>query len=372
MNPRGRMLAAIDHGPLKEVPVGICYLDIFLRDHWDQLTSRPWWIMRSPKINDHLGVYGDLLEKLDLDWIPCSMCQPRSWRESHRICSDNDRFFLLNKEESTRTEIKKPPPGGGHLSISSEPVVSRRSEIEDAIPVRDASELMKDGRLDYVQMLRKDIGSDRFLVASTVSPFWKAIIQYFGFRSMMLNLRRDPRLVEGVLERVLQDRKGIITAYGRAGVDGIWLEECLASGAEISPADYRRFVLPYNRQLVETIHKEGMKCIYYPAGDVMDRIEDIIETGTDCLSLEESKKGFCIDLKDVDEKVSGRTCLFGNLSSDILARGSERELRASIKRQIKIGRKHGRFVMSLGSPVIPGTGLNRVAKYVRVAREESR
>ncbi len=371
MTPRRRMLLAIDRGPLDEVPVVICYLGIFLRDHWQGITDKPWWALRSPDIADRLEVDRGLLGKLDLDWIPCSMCQPESWRRSHSIRVENGRVLLVG-EDGTRDEIRKPPPGGDTLYIAPEPVIEDVSEIEDAIPVRDAAELRRQGRLDYVKMLRRDIGSDRFLVASMVTPFWKALSQSFGFRSMMLNLRRDPRLVERALERITEDRGEMIRAYARAGVDGIWLEECLASAAEISPADYRRFVLPYNRELVEVIHDEGIRCIYYPCGDVTDRMESIIETGTDCISLEESKKGFRIEISEVDRAVSGRACLFGNLSSDLLERGSDRELTAGIGHQIEVGRRNGRFVMSLGSPVTPGTGVQRVAEYVRISREESR
>lgn len=371
MTPLRRMQLAIDRGPLQEIPVVICYLGIFLRDHWQQVTDKPWWALRSPDIADRLQVDRDLLVKLDLDWIPVSMCQPESWRRSHSIRVENGRVFLVDGE-GNRNEIRKPPPGGDTLYIAPEPAIEDVSDIEEAIPVRDAAELSRQGRLDYVRMLRKDVGSDRFLVASMVTPFWKALSQSFGFRSMMLNLRRDPGLVERALERITEDRREMIRAYARAGVDGIWLEECLASAAEISPADYRRFALPYNRELVEVIHDEGARCIYYPCGDITDRMDSIVETGADCISLEESKKGFEIDISEVDRAVSGRACLFGNLSSDLLERGSDKELSAGIRRQIEVGRRHGRFVMSLGSPVTPGTGVQRVADYVRISREESR
>jgi len=48
----------------------------------------------------------------------------------------------------------------------------------------------------------------------------------------------------------------------------------------------------------------------------------------------------------------------------LLPRASEEELRAEITRQIAAGRRNGsRFIMSLGSPVTPGTSVEKVRLY---------
>jgi uroporphyrinogen-III decarboxylase len=45
-------------------------------------------------------------------------------------------------------------------------------------------------------------------------------------------------------------------------------------------------------------------------------------------------------------------------------------LRAEIARQIAAGRRNGgRFVLSLGSPVTPGTPMERVRRYCDLAHE---
>jgi uroporphyrinogen-III decarboxylase len=45
------------------------------------------------------------------------------------------------------------------------------------------------------------------------------------------------------------------------------------------------------------------------------------------------------------------------------------ELRREVQRQLDIGRRHGKFVMSLGSPVTPKTSVSRVREYVDLVRE---
>ena len=93
--------------------------------------------------------------------------------------------------------------------------------------------------------------------------------------------------------------------------------------------------------------------------------------GADALSLEESKKGFLIDIEDVVERVNGRCAVLGNLDAiELLERGSEEELGAEISRQVAAGRRNGsRFIMSLGSPVTPGTTVERVRLYCDLVHE---
>ena len=109
-------------------------------------------------------------------------------------------------------------------------------------------------------------------------------------------------------------------------------------------------------------------------GNPADKLDYILNTGTDALALEESKKGFVIDIETIAEIVRGRCVLLGNLDSvRILENGTEMQLRAEIVRQIGAGRQNGsRFILSLGSPVTPGTPVEKVRLYCDLAHELSR
>ena len=69
--------------------------------------------------------------------------------------------------------------------------------------------------------------------------------------------------------------------------------------------------------------------------------------------------------------VQGRCALLGNLDAmGVLERATEDELRDEIRRQLSAGRRNGaRFIMSLGSPVTPGTSVRRVRLYCDLVRE---
>jgi len=372
MGSRENMLKAMECGLCGGFPVVIPYVGIFLRDHWEEATGQPWWAYHDPDLTAWLRVEEDLLDRLDMDWVSCGLCPPKEWRESHRIEGQGHRVFVVSSSGNREEEVRRDPIGGSHITIEKEPLIESIGDIDGRIGSLDKQDLIQSGMLDYVKMVVNRFGSEKFICASIGTPFWTALSSYFGFKGMTVNLFRRSGLVERVLERLMENVVQELRAYADAKVDGIWIEECLSSATEISLEQFRRFVMPYNEELVSEIRKLGMKSIYYPCGDVRDRLGPIIDIGPDCLSLEESKKGFDIDIAWVDEIVSGRTCIFGNLDSiRILQNGTRDELRREIKRQIEIGLKHGRFVMSLGSPVTPLTPLTRVAEFIDVVRKES-
>ena len=149
----------------------------------------------------------------------------------------------------------------------------------------------------------------------------------------------------------------------------IWIEECYTD--LISPEFFKKYNLPYMKRLVDAIRGAGMKSIYYYCGNPFDRLELILAAGADAVSFEESKKNFKIDIEDIIGAVNGRCTVLGNLDATFfLPVCAESELKAEIKRQIGAGRKNkSRFIMSLGSPVTPGTPAAKVRLYCDLARE---
>ncbi|MCX8171609.1 MAG: uroporphyrinogen decarboxylase family protein [Candidatus Bathyarchaeota archaeon] len=372
MNSKSRMLTAISKGMERDFPVVIPYLDIFLRDHWEEVTDKPWWIMNYIDLSARLEVEKDLLRRLDLDWVQCGLCPSRDWRESHKIEVSDSRVFLVNTLSKERREIKRPPIGGEIIRIERDPLIKSISDAEKYLRVIDAKDMVKNGSLDYAKMVVESFGSKKFICSSVSSPYWMALSSCFGFKGMMLFLFRRTELVQYMLEEITKQIVEILKAYAEAGINGVWLEECLASSNEISPKIFKEIVLPYNVEIISAMRRLALKSIYYSCGDIRDRLELILDAHPDCISLEESKKGFKIDIKWVSDIVAGQACIFGNLDSiNILQNGTSDELEKEIIKQINVGRNHKKFVMSLGSPITPKTPVSRVKEYVEISRRVS-
>jgi len=366
-----RMLAAMTDGFSKDYPVVIPYIDIFIRDHWDEITDKPWWVQNVWDVDARLEVEKSFQEKVGIDWVETGFCPSRDWRKTHKVKALRGQFFLVDTGSNAMEEISRPPPGGFVISSynSREPLIKTMEDIDIQIKITRAEELIENGSLDYIEAIVDEYKSEKFIVSSIGSPF-SQIYPYFGVKKAMLNLFEKPKLIKHLLDKLVTRDLEYLRAYAKMGVDGIWVEECLTSADIMSPALFEQFVLPYVKTMISEIRRLGMKSIYYPCGDVRDRLELMIEAGPDCISLEESKKDFEIDIAWVDKVVAGRACIFGNLDAVWLLRNGTRfELEKEIKRQINVGRNHGKFVMSLGSPITAETPLSRVKEYVDITRQ---
>jgi uroporphyrinogen-III decarboxylase len=180
-----------------------------------------------------------------------------------------------------------------------------------------------------------------------------------------------PDLVRRACERLLARALAQVQVARALGAAGIWLEESFTD--MVSPAAFEELNLPFVRELVRAIRDAGMKSIYYYCGNSADRWDLLLSTGADALSLEESKKGFQIDIEEAVDRAAGRCAVLGNLDAIwLLPHASEEELRAELARQLAAGRRNrGRFIMSLGSPVTPATPVARVRRYCDLVRELS-
>jgi len=371
LTAKERMLAVMTDGLSEGYPVVIPYADLFLRDHWEDITDKLWWMKNCWDVSPRLEVEMSFQKKVGIDWVEAHICPPRYWRETHRVKVLGCRFFLVDASGNIVIEIFRPPLGGFVHKWPSlrEPIVRTFEDVDTQIGTMKAEELIDSGRLDYIEAVIDECGSERFVVCSVGSPFWE-IYPYFGVRRTLLNLFKNPELISYLLEKLLARDLEYLRAYAAVGVDGVWVEECLTSADIISRSLYERFVLPYVKRQISEIRRLGMKSIYYPCGDVRDRLKLMIEMRPDCISLEESKKNFQIDIDRVDKIVAGRACIFGNLDAVWLLRsGTHSDLKKEITRQIDVGRNYGKFVMSLGSPVTPETPVCRVREYVKIARQ---
>jgi uroporphyrinogen decarboxylase len=133
---------------------------------------------------------------------------------------------------------------------------------------------------------------------------------------------------------------------------------------------YERFSLPYLNQLVEEIHRLRHKVILIYFGGVMDRLEQIVSTGADGLSVETSMKGYVNDIGAIAEQIGSRVTLFGNIDPiGVLEKGTDEQLESEMRRQARAGRKARGFIHCTGSPITPGAPLARVQRFIELGKE---
>ena len=357
----------------------ICYEGIFVRDHWDEVTDQPWWVMQSPDLDAQVAHYADRIERLGQDWFRLPRGMSRLARERIAVEEREDGVYHVDRETGRCERLARPEVSGWRADQQCQSIAPEDMPLtRNAVAERLAADTMfphdralPEGADELPRRILDGPGCDLFPIAAVGSPLWSNY-SLWGFQGLMNLIVEDPDLVQYAcglrLERVRQS----LAVMAEIGVRGVWIEECLTD--MISPEAFRRLNVPYVRAVVEAVREAGMLSVYYYCGNPNDRWDLLLDCGADALSLEESKKGFDIDIERVVDVVQGRCAVLGNLDAiELLRRGSPETLRAEIERQIAAGRRNAsRFVMSIGSPVTPETPLSRVRLYTDMVHELGR
>jgi len=258
-----KIMASMGEGLTSDFPVVIPYIDIFLRDHWYEITNEPWWSTQADDIETQLNINKNLQEKLDLDWISCDICHSRKWRRAYKVEVQNDRVFLVNGLTGVKKEVFKPAPGGFQSIVTryKQPLIRSIEDVDKYVKIEYAKDLHRQGKLDYVKAVLERFGSKKFVFSSIGSPN-EFLSDHFGITNMAINLYRNPKLVEYLIDKFLARNLELLGSYASAGVHGIFVEDCLPLDM-ISPAHFRRFALPSTKIFLSEIKRLGMKSVIY-------------------------------------------------------------------------------------------------------------
>ncbi|MBC7237180.1 MAG: hypothetical protein H5T69_15165 [Chloroflexi bacterium] len=374
---RAKIEAALSAQGTEEFGVVVPYEGILARDHWEQFTAFPWWVQASPDPVHQYSWRRDLILTTGSDWFVLPEGAPREEQDNVLLLTFGEQVLRLDRRTGCIEVLERPQVGGwtarpGQVqSVHVERLPTTEEEIDRLLPLplaEDPRRVRIDGCGAAAALLLQEFGRSRYPIQQIGGPLWHAY-SLWGFEGMMTLVAERKELVRFLCERACQRSEFQVRRAAAMGVAGIWIEDCLTD--LISPAAFAELNLPYLQRLTDAIRKEGMHSIYYYCGDPSGKWEHLLAVGADALSLEESKKGFRIDIAEVVARVNGRCAVLGNLDAiGVLQDGSEEELRAEIARQIEAGRRNGgRFIMSLGSPVTPGTPMQRVRLFCDLAHE---
>ncbi|MFC2030382.1 uroporphyrinogen decarboxylase family protein [Chloroflexota bacterium] len=372
MTGKRRIEAALSPEGARDIPAVVCYEGIFTRDHWPQLTNHPWWYQDTPDIRHQVQWRLEVAEQLgqDMFYLP-SFFSPGERRDL-AIKVRADGVFRVNRRTGEQAQLTEPAVGGwsneGSLASNHpEHWAETPDEIDELMSTWDQG-AVDDSQGDLAAALLDQTGEKLYPYRFVSTPLW-VCYDLWGFEGMMVMIASKPALVEHACRRNLEICRRAVRQAASLGAAGLWIEDCFSD--MISPAAFEAFNVRFLKPVVEEIRALGMNSLHYFCGNPSGKWDQILSIGADALALEESKKGFNIDIEDIVSRVEGRTAVFGNLDAiGVLQDGSEEQLRAEIARQIEAGRRNGgRFIMGIGSPVTPGTSVERVRLYCDLAHE---
>lgn len=368
-----RILAAFSEQGTDDFPAVACYPGILSRDHYFELTDMPWWTVHDPNPAVQLQSLTEQNEAVGFDWYGFGPGASREEQQAVSIVVEGESAFRLDRRTGKKT-LLEPPVVSGTLKVLQEnyPVIDDPAVFLDEHIIQGPPfQGLAPGEDDFPRLvMASPYGQTHFAYYSIGGAMW-AMSSVMGYEQFFTLLATDPEPIFAAAQRYLHNSIQRVQAARAAGCHGIWIEDCMMD--MIGPERYAKYNLPVIQGLAQAIRDAGMKSIYYFCGNPWPVMDLLLETGADALGLEESKKGFSIDIEEVVARVNGRMTVLGNLDAiDLLEHGSLDDLRREVARQLDAGRRnHGRFIMSTGSPVTPGTTITRLHEYISLVHELS-
>lgn len=193
--------------------------------------------------------------------------------------------------------------------------------------------------------------------AEVFSPFTQ-LLELLDFENALLALLDDPLRVEACLDALTAGTIEMMGIYARAGADAILVSSAFAGAGFISPAHYRRFVLPYERRAItvfRALHPD-VPVYTHTCGAIGDRLELMQETGTDGLDTLDPPPLGNVDLAAAKQRIGNTLFIKGNIDPvNTLLRGTPRQVRADAEYRLGVAAPGGGYILSSACSVPPAT-----------------
>mgnify|MGYP001547121248 CR=1 FL=1 len=191
------------------------------------------------------------------------------------------------------------------------------------------------------------------------------VIQLVGYESLCFMIVEDEQLVFDVFEQVgsrLVDFYARVSPHSEVGA-------CISNDdwgfnlqTMLSPADMRRFVFPWHKRIVETIHAAGKPAILHSCGCYDEVIEDVIED-----MKFDGRHSYEDNIKPIEQaydELEGRIAVLGGIDVDFICRHSAEQVYERSKAMVERGAAGG-YALGTGNSVpeyVPDEGFMAVVR----------
>lgn len=185
------------------------------------------------------------------------------------------------------------------------------------------------------------------------SPFTH-FMELFGYEQALLALVEHPDKARAWLERLAEPAIAWGTAQARRGVDAVLISSAFAGGGFLSRRMYAECVVPAERRVVEAIRATGVPVYTHTCGRIGDRLDLMIETGTQGVDTLDPPPLGNVDLVAAKRQLSGKAFIKGNLNPvALLEYRTAAEVETAVRACLRDGSPGGGYILSTACSVAP-------------------
>ena len=192
-----------------------------------------------------------------------------------------------------------------------------------------------------------------------------ATLNSMGLDAFSIALYDDPGLVEEILERYVAFSQRTVTLFCELGFDLVWCFDDFAyhTGPMFSPSVFREVVLPRLRQTAARIE---IPWIFHSDGNLFPVLDELLTLGMSGLHPIEPE---AMDLGEAKRTLAGRACVIGNISVDLLARGTPEQVRRAVRDAMDAAAPGGGYMISSGNCIPAYAKLENAEALIQAVAE---
>jgi uroporphyrinogen decarboxylase len=169
-------------------------------------------------------------------------------------------------------------------------------------------------------------------------------------------MHAEPKAWDLLMRKVRKITAGHLLAQVEAGAQAVQLFDSWVGA--LSPEQYRRFVQPHTRFVVDAVQKKtGVPFIHFGTG-TSGFLEDFAQAGGDVIGVD-----WRIDLPQAFKRLGAARAVQGNLDP-VLLMAPKPALKREVERILAAAQGRRGFIFNLGHGILPGTSPAQVASVV--------
>jgi hypothetical protein len=214
----------------------------------------------------------------------------------------------------------------------------------------------------------REAGEEYHISAEVFSPFTQ-LMELFGYSEALTALMTGAERVEQMLERLSYGTAELAVLHAGAGADAILVSSAFAGGGFISTDHYRRFVLPYEKHVVEQVHARTALPVYvHTCGSIGDRIDLMVEAGYDGVDTMDPPPLGNTDIAEVKKRFGRELFLKGNIDPvNVIRNGTPAEVYRKSAECIDAAGRDGGYILSSACSVAPEAPPENIRQMYRAS-----
>jgi uroporphyrinogen-III decarboxylase len=280
--------------------------------------------------------------------------------------------FPLQREEATcRTIFGVERTGLGYGQPLDHPLTDATLEQVHDYPWPDPAWM----DVPKIRAQAEAYGEEYAILGGDWSPFWHDLIDLLGMENTYVKMLEQPELVDAVIQHLVDFYAAVSQRIFDAAADALDVfflgnDFGAQTGPLLSPALFKRFMLPHLARLIDLGHAYGLKVQLHCCGGFAPLLPALIDAGLDGVhAIQPCCAG--MDLRTLKREFGDRILFNGCIDSQhVLINGTPDTVRRDVRRVLESMMPGGGYIAGAShDTILEETPLENVLAMFETVRE---